>query len=530
MRASPKRLGRQHAKRGAAILLTVLVIIALMTVGSAAYFEWTFTERKATGMFGRQTQARLAAESGVEFLKVFLAQDAVAIENAGGLYDNPTRFRGLTLIDDDAAALRCRLSMIAPNLDYGEYDGVRFGLENESSRLNLNTLLALDQVSPTAAREQLMGLPAMTESIADAILDWIDEDDEPREFGAELTHYAALDPGYEPQNGQLESLDQLLLVRDVTPELLYGLDVNRDLVVSEYEASGLVSEDTGDAQGQMDRGWSAYLTLYSAERELDPEGEAKINVNMEDLEELHRQIEQKIGRAEANFIVAFRQGGPKEDNAGASSAAIKAETVQIDFNSPGAVTIDNLLRLVGVEVDVVQAEQNDRQTIEMLFSPDPLQMSSYLTELQQYLTVYSDEIVPGRLNVNQAPRALLESLPGMPPETVESIIGSRDFEAGADRPERQYATWMLTEGYLTLEEMRTMMPLVTAAGSVFRAQVVGFYDEEGPLRRLEVVLDATQDAPRVVFQQDLSALGGGPSAVDLGAVPGSADPEMLARP
>lgn len=516
-------LNRTHQPlRRGAILLTVLVIIALMTIGSAAYFEWTFTERRATDMFGRQTQARYAAESAVEYLRVFLAQEATEIETAGGLYDNPSRFRGLLLRDDTAAELRLRTSVMAPNVDYGEYAGYRFGLENESARLNLNTLLALDVVSETAAREQLMGLPGMTESIADAILDWLDEDDEPREFGAELSHYAALNPAYEPQNGPLESLDQLLLVRDVTTSLLYGLDDNRDLMVDAGEAVDVLPDLVDNIDGQMNRGWAAYLTLYSAERELNPEGEPKINVNMEDLQELHRQIEQTLGRAEANFIVAFRQGGPKEagpaEGEGSSGSPVKADSVQIDFNSPGAVTIDNLLRLVGTEVEVVQAGENSKQTIEALFPNDPTALSTSLPEMLDYLTAYSDEVVPGRLNINQAPRALLESLPGMPLEVVESIIGQRVFDPGTDRPEQRHATWLLTEGYVTLEEMQQMAPLVTGGGDVYRAQVVGFFDEGGPRRRLEVVIDAANDAPAVLFQQDLSPLGGGPSAAELGAM------------
>ncbi|MEM6330509.1 MAG: hypothetical protein AAF790_09695 [Planctomycetota bacterium] len=524
MKRNARPIARRHRRRRrrGAVLLTVLIVIALMTIGSAAYFEWTFTERRATDMFGRQTQARYAAESAVEYLRVFLAQDQTEIENDGGLYNNPAAFRGLTVLDDSAAALRCRATVLAPNIDYGEYDGVRFGLENESSRLNLNTLLSLDQVSDTAAREQLMGLPGMTEAIADAILDWIDPDTQPREFGAELTHYAALAPAYEPQNGPLESIDQLLMVRDVTPALLYGLDTNRDLLVTPADNGGVAVEGEDNNDGQMNRGWSAYLTTYSAEREVDPEGEPKINVNMEDLEELHAQIEQKLGREEANFIVAFRQSGPR-DAGEVGGQTVRAQAVQIDFNSPAAVTIDNLLRLVGVQVDVVQAGENDRQTIEAIFPADPMQTSSYLPRLLDYLTVYSDPVAPGRLNINQAPRSLLESVPGMPPEAVESIIGNRDFEVGADRPDRRHATWIMTEGYVTLEEMRTMMPFVTSGGDVYRAHVVGFFDEEGPRRRIEAVIDATQEAPLVLHQQDLSALGGGPAAADLGAGPPAQD-------
>ena len=44
----------------------------------------------------------------------------------------------------------------------------------------------------------LMGLPGMTDDMADAILDWIDADDTPREQGAESDFYGSLDHGYAP--------------------------------------------------------------------------------------------------------------------------------------------------------------------------------------------------------------------------------------------------------------------------------------------------------------------------------------------
>ena len=147
--------------------------------------------------------------------------------------------------DDAVAAFRSRFAVIAPAVNNGEYDGVRFGLEDESSRLNLNALLVADARQPDAGigREMLMGLPGMTESIADAILDWIDADDKVRLFGAEVNYYSSLDTPYGPQNGPLESLDQLLMVRDVTPTLLYGADRNRNGVIDQGEMPRYVGRE-----------------------------------------------------------------------------------------------------------------------------------------------------------------------------------------------------------------------------------------------------------------------------------------------
>lgn len=521
--------------RHAGILLTVLIVIALMTVGSAAYFDWTFTEHRATRMFGRQTQARYAAESAIESLQLLLAEDADAIEIAGGLYDNPARFRGIQILTSDAAALRCRFSVIAPNVDYGEYEGYRSGLENESSRLNLNTILSFDDVAENAARDMLMGLPGMTASIADAILDFIDEDDEPRELGAEYTHYASLETPYAPQNGQLESLDQLLRVRDVTPTLLYGMDRNRDFIVDGSEALTVLPDTVDNTTGEMNRGWAAYLTLYSAEKELNSFGEPKININSEDLESLHSELENALGRKEANFIIAIRQSGPKDggqldngnptdfggagDSGSGGGATVSAESVSIDFNSPAAYTVTSLLDLVGTDVEVTQASNTNKQTIKAIFPDDPLQAASYLPELMDNLTIYEGGVIPGRLNINQAPRPLLESLPEMPLDVVERLIANRDFEVDPARPNRKHATWLLAEGYMTLEDMRRIEPYVTGGGDVYRAQAIGFFDAEGPRRRIEAVIDASGDAPIILMQQDLSPLGGGPSDLDLGAEP-----------
>ncbi|MEN1679208.1 MAG: hypothetical protein AAGJ46_06415 [Planctomycetota bacterium] len=533
-------LRRRVRSRDGAILLTVLVVIALLAVGSASFFDWTFTEYKATRSFGRQTQARLAAESGVDVLRALLAEEPEDIQVAGGLYDNPGRFRGVILRDDALPALRCRVSVLAPLLDYGEYAGVRFGLENESSRLNLNTLLSLDETGDTAARDRLMSLPGMTEAIADAILDWLDTDIEVRPFGAETSYYTSLDPPYEPQNGPLESIDQLLRVRDVTPELLYGLDRNRDLVIDAAEAATELPAGVENIDGEMNRGWAAYLTLYSAERALTPEGEPKVNVNTDDLETLHRDISSVLGREEANFIVAYRQGGPAGDAAGQAAGAefggggatqtVRAGDVQIDFNAPAAVTIDNLMRLVGASVEVVQAGENQQQTIEPLFPDEPGASATFLPELLDYLTVYEDEVAPGRMNVNQAPRSLLASIPGMPPEAVEAVIGARDFDPTETRPERRHATWLYSEGYLSLEEMTEVMPLVTGGGDVYRAQMIGFFDEEGPMQRMEVVIDDTADTPRVIYRQDLSPLGGGPTPAEIGAEVTPADASTAPPP
>ncbi|MCX5772133.1 MAG: type II secretion system protein GspK [Candidatus Hydrogenedentes bacterium] len=60
----------------------------------------------------------------------------------------------------------------------------------------------------------------------DAILDWLDVDDEPRPEGAESDYYESLETPYACKNGPMESIEELLLIAGITPEIYF--DLNRD--------------------------------------------------------------------------------------------------------------------------------------------------------------------------------------------------------------------------------------------------------------------------------------------------------------
>src|SRR5262249_36547062 len=143
--------------------------------------------------------------------------------------------------EDEAAERRARFSIVSPRMDNDEVSGIRFGAEDESSRLNLAVLADWERRQPGSAKQALMRLPEMTESAAESILDWIDADSEARAQGAEDDYYSGLDARYAPRNSAPESLEELLLVKDVTRESLFGADLNRNYVVDEFESQTAVA-------------------------------------------------------------------------------------------------------------------------------------------------------------------------------------------------------------------------------------------------------------------------------------------------
>jgi len=93
---------------------------------------------------------------------------------------------------------------------------VRAVFSSEGKRLNLNK----------ASREDLLNFfeeegfsPERAEVMAESLLDWIDGDNEHRPSGAEEDFYAPR--GYQPRNGPLAYLDEVVLVRGFDPYVFW---------------------------------------------------------------------------------------------------------------------------------------------------------------------------------------------------------------------------------------------------------------------------------------------------------------------
>lgn len=101
----------------------------------------------------------------------------------------------------------------------------RVRIDNTSGRINLNTagdaLLRL-----MLNRTELSDIEKA--GIVDAILDWRDADDLHRLNGAESDYYQTLPLPYNSKNGNFDTVDELLFVKGITPEIYHG--VIRELV------------------------------------------------------------------------------------------------------------------------------------------------------------------------------------------------------------------------------------------------------------------------------------------------------------
>ena len=90
---------------------------------------------------------------------------------------------------------------------------------SESGRINLNN--APDVVLRRVLK-YFVEIGEERDIIIDSILDWRDTDDFHRLNGAENDYYQSLTEPYDCKNGPFDAVEELLLVRGITPELFYG--------------------------------------------------------------------------------------------------------------------------------------------------------------------------------------------------------------------------------------------------------------------------------------------------------------------
>ena len=527
-------MNTQHAfrkVRGSALVI-VLVVVMIVSLGAYTFAELMFTHNETATLSSQNIQAKWLVDAGIDVARVNLLQSHEQRMSAGGQYDNPTLFQAVNVIADPNPNMTGNFTLIAPNLDSDGYTaGFRYGLEDESARLNLNALVLADTYATDGGREMLMALPGMTVDVADAIMDWIDEDDDTREYGAEFDYYQSLGSPYEPTNGPFNTVEELLLVRGVMPELLFGADINRNGMIDSHEeparlrvqelislANTTAGEDTLNT-GSLDRGWSAYLTLHSQENNLNINGEPRININSDDLQTLHQDLSAVFDPAVANFIILYRQGYELVDEPQTDGIPQPASAVELDFLREPERQFTQVLDLIGKRI-LYESDLVDDEPIDILPAyPLDISLANTLDRLMDNASTSSNPTIPGRLNINQAPRLLLQGVPGLDDEMVDFIIQTRAIDPYQDQQNYyRHETWLLKQSGITfllggmpftLEDMKALQPFICGGGSVFRAQIIGYYEGGTASARGEVVIDATTVTPRIRLWRDLSHLGRG---------------------
>lgn len=201
-------------QRGAALIIAMLVFALVTTLVVAMSSEFTlFMKRGGNSFIANQSYAYL--RGGEDLARLALEADAREDQQD----DSPR---------DDFTELWAQ--DVAPYaLDEGGW--LTGNLQDLDSRFNLNILVAEPPEGEqfTSGQAQFIRLlrsfeePQVSEQdarlILEALQDWLDEDQNPEDFGAEDDYYIDMDPPYRTANRPMLSVSELRMVAYVTPEI-----------------------------------------------------------------------------------------------------------------------------------------------------------------------------------------------------------------------------------------------------------------------------------------------------------------------
>ncbi len=434
---------RRRGRKGVA-LLVVLWITAALTLIMYAFLGEMQVEYSLSGSYGDEKKAEQLAWSAIDLACITVDNAVQPWHGPNDLWaSNPDRFYEIALGDG-------AFSVLHPTyIDDGK---LQWGLEDEASKINLNY----------ATKEVLMKLPRVTEEIADSIIDWRDQDSNPGPSGAETGYYQGLSPAYTCKNAPFETVEELLFVRGVTPEILFGRDLN---------LNGRIDPAEKDSGSTPDPGLYGMVTVWSSDKNETLDGQPKINLNT---------------------------GTPQQlQDAGLNPGEIQAMQIHGVTQGP----FQSVAHLLG----------NPAQGMAAVLTKERFKL------LADKFTMIDGAAVPGLVNINTAPQQVLRCVPGISEEIALKIIGARTV-SGADLSNMGWLTDVVTPGelqqfanFITFHSYQYRIHAVGRIGIAYAKTTSAETDPQarpGAMRRMIAVYDRlATPRPRLVYWKDATKLG-----------------------
>ncbi|QPJ66242.1 MAG: general secretion pathway protein GspK [Candidatus Nitrohelix vancouverensis] len=213
-----RRIGQE---RGIALMAVLWLLVILMALASEFAFSMK-TEVNATRNYKDDLEAYFLAKSGVQLAMAEIIRKAKfhSIHPELGWISGIPAQSG-TSVSAGEEETQEFFEINRDDIELGQ-GTVTYSITDENGKIGVNTASREAIIKVLAALGLEVGQDR--DIIADSILDWIDDNDTHRLNGAENDYYQSQTPPYKAKNGRIESINELLLVRGVTPELFYGSD------------------------------------------------------------------------------------------------------------------------------------------------------------------------------------------------------------------------------------------------------------------------------------------------------------------
>ena len=426
MSNSKTKLNTPSAKANGSVLIVVIWIVLVLASMVLVLAHHVRTEALAAANYTSLAEAESVALGGIQYVLAM-------VSSADDPEDSTNSYEQLEVGDGYFWVLK-------PNLSDDE--DYQFGLTDEAAKININE----------ADSELLLNLPEMTTEFANSLIDWRDENSEVTTGGAEDEYYLLLSDPYECKNAPLETIEEVLLIKGASLDMLYGEDTNRNGILDWNENDGDNASPDDNSNSSLDSGFFNYVTIHSYEPNSGSGQNQLINVSSNNnRSQLIQLMTEQLGQAKALEIM--------------SPLSLRNFDSIIEFYYYLGIKKEDFAKII------------DR------------------------ITITDDQIIPGRVNINTAPEEVLLCLPGLEQTDVDKLIKERS-QANTDTRNILWITDVLTQ-----QKAEAIGKYITSKTYQYSADIVAVSDDGRAFCRYYVIIDTAGDQPQVIYKQSLSQLG-----------------------
>ena len=543
-----KRTARH--RRGVALVI-VLVVVMMLGLAAYGYNHQMVNAYQLSRQHNERAQARLAAVSGIEAMLAVAelplrVRDRQLVE--GRLFRQSIEGTlGEAVVAGVGESEAWSYAIVSPVTEGGGVQGSvvgdsawRFGLTNESGKINVGMLRRQERLFPGHAKRVLLGLPGATAEGVDEFLSahgLVDgtgsrggvvggaglvaersRGGERSSPGAATALLAKLWTG-----GDWDHNERLSGLERMTSAAAEGADGAR---LGTALSGGGGGGDPRDSSGSAGSAWRNYVTFHSGRRNVNRDGRPRIDLNSRDLRGLHRALVSIWPRAWADYVILARQHAlspapiaAQGSQAGAvtGSEGSGAGMPEIDFSKAAITTLVTPLDLIGTEVRIPLARRaGDAPSgpgVRERRVSSPFLGGADLVPLVDDVATDALGVVHGQIDINSAPLEVLMSIPGMAPSVAEKLVqarGSVGADGGTDGEDASRTiAWPVVRGVASLVSLRQWYPWITAGGDCYSGQSIGYRDSRSPIFRTTFVVDARSGVAKVARFQHWHGWGGG---------------------
>ncbi len=207
-----KQINNKKTQEGI-ILIIVMWVLTILMVIVLSFSVTTRTETHATLVFREGLEKKFLAEAGIErgIIELF--------------YRN--LYRGQEMLEEERKVWRVDGAPYTLQMSNGQ---IVVKIIDESGKIDINNL---NDLSGIILQNLLINAGVSEQEasvIVDSILDWKDADDLRRLNGAESDYYMSLPNTYKAKNEKLDTLEELLLVKGMKPDILFGSGEKKGII------------------------------------------------------------------------------------------------------------------------------------------------------------------------------------------------------------------------------------------------------------------------------------------------------------